>query len=62
MRILMLAPYYAPDVGPAAPLMTMLGIELVRRGHHVTVIAAVPHYPSGQVAASYQGIRIRRSA
>jgi colanic acid biosynthesis glycosyl transferase WcaI len=61
MRVLMLTPYYAPDLGPAAPLFTMLSGELARLGHQVTVIAAVPHYPSGQVPAEYRGMRIRRS-
>jgi len=55
MRILMLVPYYAPDLGPSAPLFTMLGTQLVRRGHQVTVIAAVPHYPTGEIPALYRG-------
>jgi colanic acid biosynthesis glycosyl transferase WcaI len=49
----MLVPYYAPDLGPSAPLFTMLAEELVRRGHQVSVIAAVPHYPSGTVPEAY---------
>jgi colanic acid biosynthesis glycosyl transferase WcaI len=61
MRILMIVPYYAPDLGPSAPLFTMLSVELLRRGHQVTVIAAVPHYPSGRVPDAYRGARIRRS-
>ena len=61
MRVLMIVPYYAPDLGPSAPLFTMLSIELVRRGHQVTVIAAAPHYPSGRVPEAYRGVRIRRS-
>ena len=61
MRVLMIVPYYAPDLGPSAPLFTMLSIELVRRGHPVTVIAAAPHYPSGRVPEAYRGARIRRS-
>jgi colanic acid biosynthesis glycosyl transferase WcaI len=62
MRILMIAPYYAPDLGPAAPLFTMLSVELVRRGHSVVVIAAVPHYPSGTVPDAYRGAIIRHSS
>jgi len=61
MRVLMIVPYYAPDLGPSAPLFTMLSVDLVRRGHQVSVIAAVPHYPSGKVQEAYRGARIRRS-
>jgi colanic acid biosynthesis glycosyl transferase WcaI len=61
MRLLLIVPHYAPDLGPSAPLFTMLAGELARRGHAVTVIAAVPHYPSGTVQPAYRGARIRRS-
>jgi colanic acid biosynthesis glycosyl transferase WcaI len=62
MHILMIAPYYAPDLGPSAPLFTMLSVGLVRRGHQVTVLAAVPHYPAGQVPLEYRKNRILRSS
>ena len=55
MRILVVVPHYRPDGGPSAPLFTALCEELVRRGHQVTVITAVPHYPSGQVPEPYRG-------
>jgi colanic acid biosynthesis glycosyl transferase WcaI len=61
MRILMIVPYYAPDLGPSAPLFTMLATGLAQRGHEVTVIAAVPHYPSGQVPLEFRGRWIRRT-
>lgn len=61
MRILMLVPHYEPDMGPSAPLFTMLGVGLAQRGHNVTVIAAVPHYPSGQVQSGFRGWKIRDS-
>jgi colanic acid biosynthesis glycosyl transferase WcaI len=61
MRILMLTPYYAPDLGPSAPLFTMLAEGLVKRGHEVIVVTTVPHYPSGQVSCSYRGRWIHRS-
>ena len=61
MRLLMLVPYYAPDFGPSAPLFTMLGEELVRRGYRVSVIADVPHYPSGSVPKKFRKEWIQRS-
>jgi colanic acid biosynthesis glycosyl transferase WcaI len=54
MHILMLVPYYAPDLGPAAPLSTLLSEALVKMGHEVSVIAAVPHYPSGYVPNEFR--------
>lgn len=61
MRILLIASYYKPDGGPAAPLFTMLCEELVRRGHRVTVLTAVPHYPSGLVPDSFHTSGIKET-
>ena len=61
MRILLIVPYYAPDLGPSAPLFTMLSEGLVKHGHEVLVVTTVPHYPSGQVSSSYKGKWIHRS-
>ena len=55
MRILVITTYYKPDGGPAAPLFAMLCEGLARRGHKVTVLTSVPHYPSGRVLAEYRG-------
>jgi colanic acid biosynthesis glycosyl transferase WcaI len=62
MRVLMIVPYYAPDLGPSAPLFTMLSAGLARRGHQVTVITTVPHYPSGQVPTEFRGRWLWRSS
>ena len=56
MHILIVTPYYTPDFGPSAPMFSMLAESLVSSGYKVTVLAAVPHFPSGQVA---QGFRKR---
>ena len=61
MRILVITLLYAPDGGPSAPLFGMLCENLALRGHDVTVIAAVPHYPSGRVLKEFQGKWIQRS-
>lgn len=61
MRILVVEPYYEPDGGPAAPLFAMLCQELVRREHQVTVLTAVPHYPSGNVPDNFRGLKARRT-
>jgi colanic acid biosynthesis glycosyl transferase WcaI len=53
VKILLVTPYYAPDLGPSAPMFALLSEELVRRGHRVTVLCAVPHFPSGYVSNEY---------
>ena len=54
MKILLVTTYYTPDLGPSAPMLAMLGEDLAARGHAVTVICAVPHFPSGRVAPEYR--------
>ncbi len=54
MRILIFGANYNPDLGPSAPLFTMLSENLVKLGHQVTMITMVPHYPSGRVSKEYR--------
>lgn len=61
MRILIITPFYAPDIGPSAPLFTLLSTALAQKGHQVTVIAAVPHYSTGQVPPEYRKKWVYRS-
>ncbi|MCD6400842.1 MAG: glycosyltransferase family 4 protein [Anaerolineales bacterium] len=60
MKILLITPFYAPDLGPSAPLFTMLCEKLVRFGYKVSVIAAVPHYPIGTVTKEFRGKLFQR--
>lgn len=54
MNLLVVTPYYAPDLGPSAPMFASLSEELFSRGHTVTVLCAAPHYPSGYVPNEYR--------
>jgi len=40
MRILIVSPYYASDLGPSSPMLAMLAEDLAQLGHTVTVLAA----------------------
>ena len=60
MNILVLAPYYWPDGGAASNQFTLLSEAIVELGHQVTVIAGVPHYPSGRVPEEYRSFRVQR--
>src|SRR5262249_17247965 len=71
MRILFLTPYYPPEVGAPQTRILERATRLVRRGHGVMVLTALPNYPSGRVAPEYQdkvgsweerdGVRIYRT-
>lgn len=61
MRILVVTLLYMPDGGPSAPLYGMLCEKLAQRGHEVSVIAAVPHYPTGTVPPQFRGKWIQPS-
>jgi len=61
MRILVVTLLYTPDGGPSAPLFGMLCENLANLGHEISVIAAVPHYPTGQVPPEYRRGWIQRS-
>ena len=54
MKILIVSPCYAPDLGPSAPMLAILAENLVSSGNQVTVLAAVPHFPTGFVSQQYR--------
>ncbi len=61
MKILIIASYYIPDGGPAGQLYKLLCEALSQRGHQVTVLTSVPHYPSGRVPKEFRGKWIFRT-
>ncbi|MBW4643366.1 MAG: glycosyltransferase family 4 protein [Goleter apudmare HA4340-LM2] len=55
MRILIYSYNYYPEPIGIAPLMTELAEGLVKRGHQVRVITAMPNYPERQIYEGYRG-------
>lgn len=55
MRILIYSYNYYPEPIGIAPLMTELAEGLVRRGHQVRVVTAMPNYPERQIYEGYRG-------
>ncbi|BAY21797.1 group 1 glycosyl transferase [Calothrix sp. NIES-2100] len=55
MRILIYSYNYYPEPIGIAPLMTELAEGLVKRGHQVRVVTAMPNYPERQIYSSYRG-------
>ncbi len=55
MRILIYSYNYYPEPIGIAPLMTELAEGLVKRGHQVRVVTAVPWYPDNEIPPAYRG-------
>lgn len=54
MRILLYSYNYHPEPIGIAPLMTELAEGLVKRGHEVRVVTAVPWYPASEIPLEYR--------
>ncbi|MEM6448925.1 MAG: glycosyltransferase family 4 protein [Cyanobacteria bacterium P01_D01_bin.105] len=55
MRVLLYSYNYYPEPIGIAPLMTELAEGLVKRGHQVKVITAMPNYPERRIYPGYRG-------
>lgn len=55
MHILIYSYNYHPEPIGIAPLMTELAEGLVKRGHTVRVVTAMPWYPNSEIAPEYRG-------
>jgi len=55
MRILLYSYNYHPEPIGIAPLMTELAEGLVKRGHEVRVVTAMPNYPERKIYPAYRG-------
>ena len=59
MNLVILTQYYPPEVGAPQARLSGLAEAFVRRGHHVTVLTAMPNYPTGKVYEGYGGFYSR---
>ncbi|MGZ5418686.1 MAG: glycosyltransferase, partial [Nocardioides sp.] len=55
MKILLIGVNYAPEHSGIAPYTTGMAEDLQRRGHSVTVLTGMPHYPAWRVEQPYRG-------
>ncbi|GIW33099.1 glycosyltransferase family 4 protein [Meiothermus sp.] len=55
MRFLFLTQYFPPEIGAAQVRLASVVRELVRLGHEVEVVTALPNYPTGRIFADYRG-------
>jgi len=55
MHVLLVTNYFAPEGGAAAVRLTRLARQLQARGHRITVLTSMPHYPEGRIRKGYRG-------
>ncbi len=60
MRTLIFTQHYVPEVTAARFRVEAFVGELLRRGHEVDVVAAVPNHPEGVIHPGYRGHRVLR--
>ncbi len=61
MRITFLTQYFPPEVGAPQARLSELAELLGERGHQMTVLTAMPSYPTGRIFAGYGGFFRRES-
>jgi len=54
VRFLILSQYFAPETGAPQTRLAAMSEELVRLGHEVEVVTALPNYPRGYVFPEYR--------
>ncbi|RKZ39959.1 MAG: glycosyltransferase WbuB [Gammaproteobacteria bacterium] len=55
MRFLVLTQYFHPETGAPQVRLAAMIRELLRLGHTVEVVTALPNYPNGKIFSDYQG-------
>ncbi len=59
MKLAILTQYYPPEVGAPQSRLSALAREFVRRGHQVSVLTAMPNYPTGRLHRGYRKMYLR---
>lgn len=59
MRIAILTQYYPPEMGAPQARLSELAAHLMRHGHEVLVLTAMPNYPQGRVYRDYAGFALK---
>jgi len=56
MKLTILTQYYPPEIGAPQTRLSELARYLSAAGHDVTVLTAMPNYPTGKIYAGYGGV------
>jgi len=55
MRFLCFTQYFYPEVGASQVVMASIIHELIRQGHDVELVTAMPNHPTGAIFPAYRG-------
>jgi glycosyltransferase involved in cell wall biosynthesis len=55
LRFIILTQYYPPETGAPQNRLSSLAKYLLKKGHDVNIVTALPNYPKGEVFEEYQG-------
>jgi glycosyltransferase involved in cell wall biosynthesis len=56
MKFTILTQYYPPEIGAPQRRLSELAQRMVKEGHSVTVLTAMPNYPTGEIHDGYGGL------
>lgn len=59
MKLIILTQYYPPEIGAPQRRLSELAERMVKAGHQVTVLTAMPNYPRGKIHEGYGGLACR---
>jgi len=60
MHLVIHSQYYPPEIGAPQNRLSELAERMVQQGHRVTVLTAMPNYPTGKIYPGYGGL-LRRA-
>ncbi|MDP3442307.1 MAG: glycosyltransferase WbuB, partial [Ignavibacteria bacterium] len=55
MKFIILTQYYPPETGAPQNRLHSLALNLLKQGHEVQVLTAMPNYPKYQIHKEYKG-------
>ena len=56
VHLTLLTQYFPPEIGAPQARLSELASHFVRKGHAVTVLTAMPNYPTGKIHPGYGGV------
>jgi len=62
MRFTILTQYFPPEIGAPQARLAELAQKMVEAGHSVTVLTAMPNYPTGKIYPGYGGLLRQESS
>ncbi len=62
MHLVILTQYYPPESGAPQARLSEIAQRFVARGHQVTVLTAMPNYPTGKIYSGYGGLLRREES